>query len=156
MSPSFRSCSCIRVHVCVCVLNASMDTCTHPCVCTWQCINAHVTTGALLPICAHLCMFLWCIYLCVSLHAYFWCVCIFVFVCLCVCACIRLSDVRLVRRGRRSCWRARPIGHVRRDRPMRPSRHTRTVAASLPSFTLSASTCSVPSWWEETPIKKDS
>lgn len=59
---------------------------------------------------------------------------------------VYLSDVQQARPGRRSCWRACSASRVRRDRPTRTARPARTAAASLPSFTLSASTCCVPFW----------
>lgn len=66
--------------------------------------------------------------------------------CLCAHPPVCLSGAQQVKPGRRSCWPARSIGLARKDRPMRPTSPPRTAAASLPSFTLSASTCSVPSW----------
>lgn len=58
-----------------------------------------------------------------------------------------LSGVQQVKPGRRSCWPARPIGLARKDQPTRPTSPPKTVAATLPSFTLSASICCVPFWW---------
>lgn len=115
-------CMCVLMHKCTC------DMCARPHLCMY----------------APLYMFLWCFCVHIYLHAWL-CLCVHICVVACV-ACVCLSDVQQVRRGRRSCWRAQPIGHVRRDRPMRTAHPTRNVAASLPSFTLLASTCSVPFW----------
>lgn len=134
---------CLLPRVCVCVSYMLV----WPCACTHtsmrlyytSCINAHGCTRA--QIYANVCTS----NVSVSCHR----MCIHVNVCTRVRMHVCLLDVQPVRRGRRSCWRARSTGRVRRDQPMRttwPGR-TRTVAASLPSFTLSASTCSVPFWW---------
>lgn len=78
-----------------------------------------------------------CYSMCVPLH-----VCLHVSVHMHVC----LSGVQQVKPGRRSCWPACSIGLARKDQPTRPTNPPRTAAASLPSFTLSASICSVPFW----------
>lgn len=131
----------VPVFVCVTIcLYACMHTCTHPCVCMCvfmrKCMWLHA--GASVHACVSLYIFLVCIFACISVST-----------CMHICVCVHmcLSDVQQVRRGRKSCWHARPIGHVRKDQPMNTAPPMRTVAASLPLFTLSASTCSVPFWW---------
>lgn len=130
---------CVCVYVCICLppwlyLCACECVLLYPCPCACMCVLMHG--------CTH--VYFTSLYIRVPLHAY---VRQRVRICLCVCMHVYVSDVQQVRRGRRSCWHARSISHVRKDRPMRTAQPPRTVAASLPSFTLSASTCSVPFWW---------
>ncbi len=150
-------CVCLSLSLYLCgLLYACMPVCVHShiqCVC--MCVSMHKwTCGSMLVhgrTHAHIyaCM-------CTSVHFFYVSVYANIFACICASTCVHicaglcmrvhLSDVRQVRLGRRSCWRARTIDRVRKDRPMRTTRPPRTVAASLPSFTLSASTCSVPFW----------
>ena len=143
------------VHVCVCLcLCVYLPPSVVVSMCVWMCVTIS------LSMCLYVCVNAWMhtyvyftsLYIRVPLHAY---VRQRVRICLCVCMHVYVSDVQQVRRGRRSCWHARSIGHVRKDRPMRTARPPRTVAASLPSFTLSASTCSVPFWWVQWQDKKN-
>lgn len=78
-----------------------------------------------------------------------------VYLCVCVLnmhsesyVCVKPPDVPLERRGRRSCWPACQANCATPSQTTTPGRRWR-VAADLPSFILSLSTCSAPSWYAQ-------